>query len=101
MCRARFNAFIRADRVATGTKIPGTPTAPTTPAVEAAKASAPLSPEVEEAEEIPQAMHDEVETEDLEGVDPADLPFSAGIPPGSSEALVGKIAFTLDATQPI
>ena len=36
-------------------------------------------------------MHDEVETEDLEGVDPADLPFSAGIPPGSSEALVGKI----------
>ena len=81
-CRARFNALVRADRVAAGTKTPATPTVPPTPDPEAAMLR-------DVVPECPPA--------DLSEVDEADLPFSAGIPPGSSEAaMVGKVAFVLD-----
>lgn len=94
-CRARFNALVRADRVATGTRTPGTPAAPPTPA------DAPVGeelepPTVEETEELLD-MIEEVEAEQTERVASEDLPFSAGIPPGSSEAaMVGKVKFILD-----
>ena len=78
VCRSRFNALVRADRVALGTKTPGTPSAPT-PAVEPA-AEHPLDPEPIADEFI--------------GVEASDLPFSAGIPP--EPAMVGKVAFVLD-----
>ena len=86
-CRARFNALVRADRVATGTKTPGTPSAvPRTPAVE---------PLVEPVVEHP--VDPEIEPESFVEATEDDLPFSAGIPPGSSEAaMVGKVAFVLD-----
>jgi hypothetical protein len=86
-CRARFNALVRADRVATGTKTPGTPSAvPRTPAVE---------PVVEPVVEHP--VDPEIEPESFVEATEDDLPFSAGIPPGSSEAaMVGKVAFVLD-----
>lgn len=81
-CRARVNALVRADCVASGTKTPGTPAAPPTPAAEP-------------VEEYP--ADPEIEPESFVGVDAADLPFSAGIPPGSSEAaMIGKKAFVLD-----
>ena len=88
-CRARFNALVRADRVATGTKTPGTPSAvPRTPAVE---------PVVEPVVEHP--VDPEIEPESFVEAAADDLPFSAGIPPGSSEAaMVGKVAFVLDDT---
>ena len=80
VCRSRFNALVRADRVASGTKTPGTPSAPTL-AVEPA-AEHPLDPEPE--------------TDEFVGVETTDLPFSAGIPPESEPAMVGRVAFALD-----
>lgn len=89
MCRARFNALVRADRIASGTKTPGTPAAPT-PAAEIAEG-------LPTAEDIPVDPLDD--TEAFREIDADDLPFSAGIPPGSSEAaMVGKVAFVLDET---
>ena len=96
-CRARFNALVRADRAVSGTKTPGTPAAPT-PAAEPIEFPAPTvdpEPAVKVVDASP--MDPEVPDESFDGVEAHDLPFSAGIPPGSSEAaVVGKVAFVLD-----
>ena len=82
VCRARFNALIRANRVATGTKTPAT--LPPTPAV---GLDADIVPECPPASDV----------EGEERQDPDDLPFSAGILPGHPEAAaVGKVALVID-----
>ena len=62
VCRSRYNAPVRADCVASGTKTPGSPSTPT-PAVEPV-VEHPLDPEPE--------------TDEFVGVETTDLPFSAG-----------------------
>ena len=84
-CRARFNALVRADPLASGARAPGVTVAPPTPLFMGEDRQLPhgeasadvLSRTVEEHTTGP-----DIEPESLEGVDASDLLFSAGIPPG-------------------
>ena len=91
ICRARFNALIRTDRIASRTKTPVSPRpiAPQTPL--------PVTDVASDGVEEGISDHEREATD--EPVQDADgqLPFSAGIPPGESEpALINRVASTID-----
>ena len=78
--------MVRANRVATGTVTPATPKVPATPVDAEESMLQDLAAECPPAEDV---------AEDC--LNPEDLPFSAGIPPGQSgSATVGKKALVID-----
>ena len=91
ICRACFNALIRADRIASRTKTPVSPRPiePQTPLPVTDVASAGVEERISDHER-------EATDEPVQDAD-AQLPFSAGIPPGESEpALINRVASTID-----
>ena len=93
VCKARFNGLIKADKIATGHKMPSTPKVPPTPTAlppTPAEVPARLPSEVPVAPDV--AAGDD---ESVEGIAPHDLPFSAGIPPEES-GMIGKINQDVD-----
>ena len=93
--KARFTGLIRADKIAAD----GRHRSPSSPSVSLPPTPALPPPSVALlTPSLPSVSIEETAVQEKEErVDPNSLPFSAGIPPGSEEAMIGKVNQDIDA----